>query len=333
MTVAQYMTACLHDPLDGYYATRPALGEAGDFITAPMISQMFGELIGLWAVETWRGMGAPGRVLLVEAGPGTGALMDDALRAAWLDPAFIGAADLWLIETSAPLRAAQAERLAGAPLTPRWAASLADLPQDIPLILVANEFLDCLPEAGGLVFGLARRDGPAPAPDALPGTVVEVSEPQAAFAAALADRLSRDGGAALLIDYGRAEPGAGGTFQALEGHRKVDPLGNPGKADLTVHADFTAVLATASAAGVGACLLTQRDFLLRLGIEQRAAALARARPDQAEVIARQLARLIDPDQMGALFKAACLHAGGAVPPAFADVAGFEDSPVVEDSHD
>lgn len=333
MTVAQYMTACLHDPRDGYYATRPALGEAGDFITAPMISQMFGELIGLWAVETWRGMGAPDRVLLAEAGPGTGVLMHDALRAARLDSAFIAAADLWLIETSAPLAALQRERLADDPLSPTWATNLDDLPDDAPLILIANELLDCLParqlvqtpagwaermvgldEVGALAFGLAPWEGPAPIARAPLGAVVEISEPQAAFAATIASRLARNGGAALLIDYGRDRPGFGDTFQALQQHRKVDPLSHPGRADLTVHADFPAVIAAARAAGVQARLLTQGDFLRRIGIERRAAALSRARPDQAPAIARQLARLIEPDQMGELFKAACLYAGDGPPP-------------------
>ena len=334
MTVAQYMTACLHDPADGYYATRPALGEDGDFITAPMVSQMFGELIGLWAVETWRGMGAPARVLLVEAGPGTGVLMQDALRAARLDPAFIAAADLWLIETSPVLRAAQHDRLKGAPLEPRPAAGLDELPVGAPMILIANELLDCLParqfvrtaegwaermvglsEAGELAFGLMPA-GSAPSSLAVPpGAIIEVCEPQVAFAEAVAARLVRDGGAALLIDYGRDRPDAGDTLQALKRHRKVDPLACPGEADLTVHADFPAVLAAARAAGADGAVLRQGDFLRRLGIEQRAAALSRSRPDQASIIARQLARLTEPDQMGNLFKAACLYTAGA-PPGF-----------------
>jgi len=339
MTVAQYMTACLHDPRDGYYATRPALGEDGDFITAPMVSQMFGELIGLWAVETWRGMGAPPRVLLAEIGPGTGVLMQDALRAARLDPAFIAAADLWLVETSAPLITRQRERLAVAPLSPNWASGLDDLPSGLPLILIGNELLDCLParqfvrtETGwaermvglssdnGLTFGLAPAEAREPAMDIPPGVVVEVSEAQRVFAAALATRIARDGGVALLIDYGRDQPGGlGDTLQALRRHEKVDPLAAPGEADLTVHADFPAVLVTAQGAGSRTALLSQRTFLQRLGIEQRAAALSRARPDQAPVIARQLARLIDPDQMGALFKAACIYSpDGPLPPGFED---------------
>ena len=332
--VAAFMTRCLHDPLDGYYATRPALGERGDFITAPLVSQMFGELIGLWLVETWRGFGAPDRCVLAEAGPGDGTLMADVLRAARLVPAFRDAVEVWLIEVSAPLRALQAERLGGA--GPRWAASLADLPADAPLLLVANEFLDCLParqfqrttagwaervvgldEAGRLAFGL--RPSAAGLGDAPTGMVVERSAAQEGFAADLAGRVARQGGAALLIDYGRGAPGCGDTLQALAGHCKVDVLQSAGAADLTVHADFPAVLAAARTAGANAALLTQGEFLRRLGIEARAAALSRARPDRAETIARQLERLTAPDQMGELFKAAAIWSGPA-PPAFEDAA-------------
>ena len=335
--VAAFMTRCLFDPRDGYYATRPALGERGDFLTAPLVSQMFGELIGLWLVETWRGFGAPRRFVLAEAGPGDGTLMADALRAARLDPAFLQAAELWLIEASTPLRAAQGARLAGAGA--RWAGALAELPDDAPLLLVANELLDCLPARqfqrtlggwaermvgldarGELAFGL-RPAALADAPDDAPaGAVVERSPAQEAFAAELAGRLVTQGGAALLVDYGRDAPGPGDTLQALQGHRRVCPLAAPGEADLTVHADFPAVLAAARAAGAAAGLLSQGEFLRRLGIETRAAALQRARPDRAEVIARQLQRLTAPAQMGALFKAAAIWTGPAPPPAFEDAA-------------
>jgi NADH dehydrogenase [ubiquinone] 1 alpha subcomplex assembly factor 7 len=334
--VDAFMTACLHDPEHGYYATRPALGEDGDFITAPLVSQMFGELIGLWAAETWRGLGRPAPLRLVEVGPGDGTLIADALRAARLAPDFLAAADLWLVETSAPLAERQRRRLGEVPA--RWAETLEAVPGGAPMILIANELLDCLPAAqfvrrpegwaervvgldaaGELAFGLAPpgRLPAAPTQDATPpGTLVEVSPAQAAFAAAVARRIARWGGAGLLIDYG-GEPGAGDTLQALKAHRKVAPLASAGEADLTVHADFRAVLAAARAEGAQAGLLTQGAFLRRLGIEQRAAALARARPDRAEVVARQLARLVDDDQMGRLFKAACLFAQGEpAPPGF-----------------
>ncbi len=335
MTVAQYMSACLHDPEEGYYATRPRLGAEGDFVTAPLVSQMFGELIGLWAGETWNRLGRPGRLILAEVGPGDGTLMSDALRALRVLPQMLEAAELWLVETSGPLRERQAQALAGAALAPRWAGSLAALPDDAPLVLIANEVLDCLPvrqfvrgergwaerlvgldEAGELAFGLAPRSLERGLPEASLGALVEVSAAQEAFAAELGRRLAGQGGAALLIDYGRMEPGCGDSLQALKGHEKLGPLTTPGEADLTVHADFPAVMAAARAEGAEATILSQREFLLRLGIAQRASALAQARPDQSDRLFRQLERLIGEDQMGQLFKVACLFGRGLQPPGF-----------------
>jgi SAM-dependent MidA family methyltransferase len=330
LTVAQYMTACLHDPRDGYYATRPALGEDGDFITAPLVSQMFGELIGVWAISTWQAMGAPANFTLVEMGPGDGTLMSDLLRAGRLSRAFLDAADVWLVETSEPLAALQADRLGGAA---SWARSLDEVPAGEPMILVANELLDCLParqfvrtatgwaeQVVGLGENGALRFGLVPAgmalPDAREGAVCEVSAPQEALGAALGERLARDGGAALLIDYGRAQPGFGDTLQALVRHERVDPLASPGEADLTVHADFPAVMAAAERLGARATILTQAAFLARLGIGERAETLMRSRPDRSETIGRQLNRLVGGDQMGDLFKACCLHSPGWTPPAF-----------------
>jgi len=333
LTVSQYMTACLHDPADGYYAVRPALGAEGDFITAPMVSQMFGELIGLWLAAAWLEMGSPSPVRLVEMGPGTGVLMSDILRAAERVPEFRRAVDLWLVETSEPLRAEQRERLGD---TPRWAASLDEVPGGAPLMLAANELLDCLPVrqfirlAGGwaerlvdvspdgdLVFALAPSAASATLPDAPQGVLLEVSAAQVALGAELGGRVARDGGLALLIDYGRAEPGYGDTLQALRGHRKEHPLASPGLADLTAHADFPALQEAARRQGaVSPPVLTQGDFLVRLGIGARAEALANARPDRAATIERQLERLVSPDQMGELFKVACIHSPGLRPPAF-----------------
>ena len=334
LTLAQYMTACLHDPQDGYYATRPAIGGTGDFITAPAVSQMFGELIGLWAAQTWRAMGEPAAFRLVEAGPGDGTLMEDLLRAAGAAPGFREAADLWLIEASPPLRARQAERLAHA--APQWAGRLDDVPGGGPLILVANEFLDCLParqfvrtergwrekmvgldEEGRLAFGLSAPLPPPFAEADLPvGSIREVSAAQEVFGLTLGARRAAEGGAALLIDYGSARPG-GDTFQALKRHEKVDPLAFPGEADLTVHADFAAVAAAAVAEGAAAAaLLTQAQFLGRMGIEARAQALAARRPDRVETLGRQFDRLTAQNEMGELFKVLCLHAKDLSPPAF-----------------
>jgi len=329
LTIAQFMTACLHDPQDGYYATRPALGEDGDFITAPLVSQMFGELIGIWAISAWQAMGAPARFVLVEMGPGDGTLMSDMLRAARVMPAFLEAADVWLVETSEPLAALQAEKLGE---RVRWARSLDEVPGGRPLILVANELLDCLParqfvrtamgwaeqvvglDNGALRFGLVP--APMALPDARDGSILELSAPQEALGAALGERLANDGGAALLMDYGRDQPGFGDTLQALVRHEKVDPLACPGEADLTVHADFPAVMAAARKAGAEAAILTQAQLLSRLGIGERAEALVRARPDKAALVGRQLNRLVGGDQMGELFKACCIHSPGWVPPAF-----------------
>jgi SAM-dependent MidA family methyltransferase len=332
ITVAQYMTRCLHDPADGYYATRPALGEPGDFLTAPMASQMFGELIGVWAAACWEMLGRPAEFRLVEMGPGDGTLMVDLLRAVRMAEGFREAADVWLVETSGPLKALQEKRLGQ---DARWAGALAEVLEGAPLILVANELLDCLParqfvktaagwaeqlvgldEAGRLAFVRAPTPVATLLPDAPEGVVYEQSAAQAALGGELGQRLARDSGAALLIDYGRATAGFGDTLQAVRRHRKLDPLDTPGEADLTVHADFPAVMDAARAAGAEAAILTQAEFLARMGVGLRAEALVRARPDKAPMIGRQLNRLVAADQMGELFKACCLHSPGWSPPAF-----------------
>jgi len=340
MTVADYVTRCLHDPTDGYYATRPALGAGGDFITAPLISQMFGELIGLWAVETWRRLGAPERFRLVEVGPGDGTLMDDALRAARIVPGFLEACDLILIEPSGPLRDVQARRLAQADVSPRWIRTLGQIDTDAPVILIANEVLDCLParqfvrteggwaerrvgvtDDGDLTFGLVGITGGFERPgfEVEPGQVIEASEQQAAFGRDLAVLMAEASGAALLIDYGRDRPGVGDTLQALRRHTKVDVLSTPGEADVTQWADFPAVQEAAVRAGadVTGCV-GQGDFLRRLGIEARAERLTAGRPHAAPMIGRQLARLTAPDQMGDLFKAAAIFS-----PRSLSVPGFQ----------
>ena len=336
ISVARYMTACLHDPDYGYYATRPALGLDGDFITAPLVSQMFGELLGVWAASTWELMGRPELFRLVEMGPGDGTLMSDVLRAVRHAPGFLEAADLWLVEVSEPLKALQRERLGE---TPRWAASLAEIPDGAPIILIANELLDCLParqfvrtavgwaeqvvgldRAGALTFGLANTPVASLLPDATVGQVYEQSAAQAALGSEIGDRIARDGGAALLIDYGRATPGFGDTLQALRRHEKVDPLARPGEADLTIHVDFPAVMDAARAEGAEAAILTQTELLARLGIGERAEALVRARPERSATIGRQLHRLIGGDEMGELFKACAIFEPGQPPPAFEEVA-------------
>jgi SAM-dependent MidA family methyltransferase len=334
LTVAQFMTAALHDPDHGYYATRPALGEDGDFITAPLVSQMFGELIGVWAASAWMLLGRPARLRLVEMGPGDGTLMADILRAARAAPEFLAALEIWLVETSPPLRRLQADRLGDGV---RWGGALADIPEGAPMLVVANELLDCLPArqfvrtalgwveqligvdaAGRLAFVRSPTPAAGLLPDAPAGAIYEQSAAQAALGAELAARVVADGGAALLIDYGRDRPGFGDTLQALRRHRPVDPRAGPGEADMTVHADFPAVLDAAREQGAQTAILTQAEFLARMGIGARAEALVRSRPEKAPLIGRQLHRLVGADQMGELFKAAVIHSPGWTPPAFED---------------
>jgi len=269
----------------------------------------------------------------VELGPGDGTLMSDVLRAAKTQPGFASAIDVILVETSPPLRARQARTLSHA--APRWLNRVEDIPDDAPAIVLANEFLDCLPirqavmcpdgwrerrvgvdGAGRLCFTIGD-----PAPFNLEGGADGVLEWSAALAGAgfaLGALVTRARGAALIIDYGKAWPGFGDTLQALRAHRKEGPLDNPGLADLTAHVDFPIFLTMAASAGARAApLTTQGEFLRRLGAEVRAAALAKANPAEAARIGRQLARLTAPDQMGALFKAACVSSPDLIPPGFA----------------
>ncbi|HEV2363657.1 MAG TPA: SAM-dependent methyltransferase [Caulobacteraceae bacterium] len=340
ITVAAYMAACLGDPQHGYYARHPRLGAEGDFITAPHVSQMFGEILGLWAAEVWRQLGSPSRVRLIELGPGDGTMLTDVLRAARAVPGFGNALDLRLIETSAPLRARQAEAVASAGAQAQWLEDLAPLAREKgPVVALANEFLDCLPirqyvraadgwcerrvgvSGGALAFMLtplpSGARAPATANGAAEGAVLEQSEPLAAFGAQIGALIAAKGGAALFVDYGRTHFDGADTLQAVRLHRREDPLANPGEADLTAHADFAAFLEAAKAAGV--CCpppMAQADFLHALGIETRAAALIAAQPARAELIGRQLERLTAPDQMGEIFKVACVHSPGLSPPPF-----------------
>lgn len=327
MTVADYMTRCLHDPLDGYYATRPALGAVGDFLTAPLVSQMFGEIVGAWIHEVWTRLGSPARFRLVELGPGTGALMRDVLRVAQRDPEFDAACEVWFVETSRPLRETQALAVPGALLAER----LDEVPGGAPTIVLANEYIDCLPirqavargggwrerrvgvsEDGDLAFVEGPMWGQLPLPpDRREGEIWEWSPDLITFGAMVGARLARDTGAALFVDYGHDRPGAGDTLQALRGHTKEHPLDTPGVADLTAHVDFPAFAQAARRVGaVAAPIELQGEFLRRLGIETRAAALTRTSPGKGDVIARQLDRLVSPAEMGALFKVLVLTSVG-----------------------
>ena len=318
MPVDEYMRLCLSHPEHGYYRSRPAVGAAGDFITAPEISQVFGELIGLWAAEIWAGMGRPATVHLVELGPGRGTLMADALRAiSKVAPAFRAALYVHLVEINAGLRQQQDKALRNT--APEWHDDISTLP-DGPLIVIANEYFDALPirqevrtedgwhERVVTVEGTKLRFDVGAATDngrtAPVGSVVETAPERCSQARAIARRLVAHRGAALIIDYGPAVSGIGDTLQAIRDHKKVDPLAKPGLADLTSHVDFAALAAAAGEMGAAAYgPVPQGTFLQRLGVMARAATLAKkATPQQASALAAEIGRLIEPDQMGTLFK-------------------------------
>jgi len=320
ISVADYMRLCLGHPQHGYYVTRDPFGAQGDFITAPEVSQMFGELIGAWAAAVWQRMGAPREMRLIELGPGRGTLMADALRAAKALPEFAAALSAHLVETSPVLRAAQESKLAGANGPVAWHARIEEVPEG-PCIAIANEFVDALPvdqlvkdhdgwhmRAVGIVND---RLAFVVSPDALPGrteieattgSILESRHDQPI--ALLARRMAQHGGAALIVDYGHAATGFGDTLQAVRGHAFADPLVGPGESDLTTQVDFAALARMARREGAQAHgPVTQGGFLRRLGIEARAARLtANATSEQAEDIDSALARLVAADQMGGLFK-------------------------------
>lgn len=331
MTVADYMSEALGNPRHGYYRSRDPLGTKGDFITAPEINQIFGELIGAWLAQRWQALGSPARVILTELGPGRGTLMADALRATRAVAGFHQALDLHLVDINPALQEAQRLALASY-ATPRWHDAFANVPDDAPLLLIANEFFDALPirqlqrterdwrerlvalQDEALRFVLAP--GPSPfasllAPElmpAAPGAIAELCLPARALVRDIAERLARQRGAALIVDYGYAPPRLGDSLQAVADHKKVDPLTAPGKADLSAHVDFFALARSAEAAGAAAYgPVTQGDFLRSLGIDQRLAALRqRADATQVAVLESGVARLIAPEQMGTLFKALAL---------------------------
>lgn len=329
MTVAEYMGACLYDPQDGYYATRPNIGGAGaDFLTAPEASQMFGELIGLWCAHEWDTLGQPA-FNLIELGPGRGTLMQDMLRATQRIEGFRDSSSVIFVETSAPLRDEQADRVPDAD----WAVRLEDAPPG-PSIIVANEFLDCFPirqfffgedgwheklvgidEADQLIFGLSSAL-PAPESEDEVGVVREIAPALESLMYELERRLHESPGRALFIDYGYVRTEGADTLQALKDHKKVDPIETPGEADLTAHVDFGRVAQLAEAAGLQVHgPMTQGGFLAALGLEMRAEALSKANPQHAERLAREVKRLSAADEMGALFKVICISSPNLPPPA------------------
>ncbi|HMA52211.1 MAG TPA: SAM-dependent methyltransferase [Magnetospirillaceae bacterium] len=331
MPVGEFMRHCV----TSYYAGRDPFGREGDFITAPEISQMFGEMIGLWSAITWQMMGTPQEVMLVELGPGRGTLMSDLLRAAGAMPDFRAAVRIHLVETSPVLREFQREALAGTEVV--WHEDIAELP-DGPAIFIANEFFDALPieqyvyRAEGwherMVTcrdAFAFTDGPAVserrmaelgAPEAKSGEVFEVNPDARRLVQTLAQRFARQPGVLLAIDYGYDQSAVGDTLQAVRGHQPAPVLQTPGEADLTAHVDFDALARAADGAKVSP-IVGQGSFLRRLGIELRAERLAAAHPEKAEDLLTGCHRLINPGGMGTLFKVLALSS-----PTLPDLPGF-----------
>ena len=343
ISVAEFMRIVLTGRADSYYMRGEAFGAAGDFVTSPEISQIFGELIGVWCVDVWQKLGAPKRFSLVELGAGRGAMMKDALRAAQVAPGFLSAASVLMIETSRVLRRLQEDALHAAPVSSvHWLDRFDDL--DVahgPIILLANEFFDALPirqfvrgERGWSerAVGLSREDSLAlgAAPGAIDaslipanlrtapiGSVFELAPARSVLASAIGERLAYSHGVALVIDYGFTGPAVGDTLQAVKKHAYVDLLAEPGLADVTTHVDFTALADGFRDGGAQvARLVEQGDFLNGLGAAERVAALKRAASErQAEQLDAAYNRLTRRDAMGSLFKVQCAHSPASLQPA------------------
>jgi len=337
LPVDEYMRSCLTDPEHGYWQRQATIGADGDFVTAPEISQVFGELIGLWAGVVWCNMGAPAPVNLVELGPGRGTLLRDALRAARSIPDFLAAVSVHLIERSAPLREAQRRTLAslsgavdrrppGHDGAVTWHEAIGTVPEGATIV-IANEFLDALPirqlvweggkwhervvdvEGGG---GLRFAVGPVTYVDTearrLPGAVLELRDGEEELLAALSRREAPL--VALFVDYGPMHWATGDTLQAVHRHAWVDPLSRPGSADLTAHVAFARLADKARSTGLGVDgPITQAEFLGRLGVAERAARLMAANPREAGAIEAGVQRLISPTGMGELCKVLVVRSG------------------------
>lgn len=347
MPVRQYMELCLNHPVHGYYTTRDPLGRDGDFITSPEVSQVFGELIGLWAASAWHQMGQPENVRLVELGPGRGTMMLDALRAMQVVPAFRAAIVVHMVEISPSLQQRQQQTLAAVDVPVMWHQTFDEVP-DGPAIILANELFDALPvnqaikqfngwyervveigTDGKLAFGIANdliplfeQLVPASLRDAPIGAIYEWRADNLPLS--LSRRVVRQGGAALVVDYGHVESAPGDTLQAVGGHAFVNPLESPGAVDLTAHVDFQAFAVAAESMGAGVSgPIPQAEFLRNLGVEKRAASLkALASPEKAAEIDSAIKRLLGEGrtEMGSLFKViGVAHPSLGILPGFAPV--------------
>jgi NADH dehydrogenase [ubiquinone] 1 alpha subcomplex assembly factor 7 len=340
MSLGEYMALCLGHPKFGYYMTRDPFGAKGDFITAPEISQMFGELVGVWLADVWMQMGSPSEFILVECGPGRGTLMEDALRATAKVPGFHDAMNLYLMEMSPVLKAAQKAKLEQ--YGPIWIDDVTQLPSTSPVLLVANEFLDALPirqlrfEKGAwqeVAIGLNENDTlsqglkeadlsvvqalPQWVQDQKPEGVFECSPAINQFLKGVNIMLKKQKGVALFIDYGYIRSSAGDSVQALVSHRFENMLDDPGNADITAHVDFENIERLAHEGSVSVHgPVTQGAFLNSLGIGLRAKTLqTKADPKQADDIESALNRLTHPNEMGDLFKVIALCHDDKIKPA------------------
>lgn len=336
LSVADYMAECLFHPQYGYYTTREPFGRGGDFITAPEISQMFGEIVGAWMVHAWHQAGCPSPFIFAEIGPGRGTLMRDMARVAALNTAFLDAADIMLIEQSDRLAGVQKETLGERAERITWLKSICDLP-DRPLLLVSNELFDALPirqfvktqsgwrervvtsQDGQLAFGAgaAGLDPallPNDAADAPHGAIFEIAPAREALQQEIAAHLATHGGLSLAFDYGHGRTAIGDTLQAVKNHAYCDALSNAGDADLTSHVDFDALARATRAAGANALpLMTQGQFLLANGLLERAGQLGAGKDSLTQDAIRQAVNRLAGDgegQMGSLFKVFCATGKG-----------------------
>ncbi len=341
ITVADYMVSCLFDPDHGYYSTREPFGRGGDFVTAPEVSQMFGELVAIWMISAWQAAGSPENFAFAEIGPGRGTLMADMLRTLRKsETGFPGRGHIYMIETSPRLTDVQKKRLDKEAENIEWLTRFEEV-ADLPLFLVGNELFDAIPVRqyqrfgdfwlermvgvdgnGRLAFmagagSLAADQLPASAAGQQDGTTFEVSPAREALAETIAEHIAHHGGAALIFDYGHLQPGFGETLQAVRNHNFDDVLSHPGEADLTSHVDFAALAAAVKRAGAQSASLTQGEFLLRMGLVERAGRLG-INLDQKgrRQIEADVERLAGPEAMGELFKVMAIFEPEAKPAPF-----------------
>jgi SAM-dependent MidA family methyltransferase len=331
ISIADYMAMCLFDRDEGYYTNREPFGKDGDFVTAPEVSQIFGELIGVWCVNAWQALGSPVEFVLCEIGPGRGTLMKDLLRAAnKIAPNFTDAARIYMVEISDRLEQTQKATLAKHGAAIIWKKQFNDVDSG-PLVLIANELFDAIPsrqfvktngrfaervialdEQMNLTFAVGSGSIDEgllpPGNDIAPeGSIFEVAPARDALMHEIAARIHQDRGAALVFDYGHLHQGFGDTLQALSRHNAVDVLHIPGAADLTTHVDFHSLALAARAEGCKTGAMTQGEFLLAMGLLDRAGALGRSKSVEVQdKIRLDVERLAAPEQMGTLFKTLCV---------------------------